>query len=62
MTAGQAGWLGVAAVVVIADGVAVLTHTPTMSDEFARRIGWGVVLLAGTAAHLLCHRRLRSVQ
>ena len=63
---GLAGWIGMGAVAVIADGYAkhkqaqgfLAADYPTMSDEFARNYGWGVVLLAGTFAHLITHRRV----
>lgn len=56
---GEIGWLGIAAVVALADGYALARRKTTMSDEFADHMGWGVFLMAGTAAHLLAHRRFR---
>lgn len=54
---GLAGWVGVAAVVAAADGYALRAKKPTLSDEFHDHYAIGLFLLAGTAAHLLAHRR-----
>lgn len=54
-TPGRLGWLGVALVVAVADGYALARRQRTMSDDFADHRGWGVFVLAGTAAHLLAH-------
>ena len=55
LTPGRIGWFGVIAVVGLADGYALARKQRTMSDDFADHRGWGVFILAGTAAHLLAH-------
>ena len=56
MSPGVKGWLAVAAVVAIADAIALHDDTPTMSAEFAYRSVFGILALGAVAAHLRTHR------
>lgn len=49
-----------AAVVAVADGVALHRDQRTMSDEFHDHLGPAVFVMGGTVAHLLLHNRLKG--
>lgn len=55
---GLIGWAGIAAVVALADGIAITRNHPTMSDEFHDHFGVAIILASGVFAHLIFHRRV----
>lgn len=56
---GVAGWVAVAAVVVVVDAYAKACGAPTMSDVFARNRFWSYPAAAAVGAHLFWHEANR---